>query len=228
MSNISPLMNGRLSPPSDYSFMLEATLKRFENERKCACPLAEKYTYFFEAVKTLPTKDSAELHNLTRVATPSVSTPKLTLWARILQFFGRSDDESYASSSGSGSRRDNAVKYEDRYRIPKSVPEECEQMAKFAVKKKMDKATWEQIYKAYQKDWYTGGKFQMMQYEPWIERATVYDYDGLIARTKMEINFLKKMHVKRMANYERAVAARKLAFEKAVSSRIVNGISSNA
>jgi hypothetical protein len=222
MSNISPLMNGGLSAPRDYSYMLEATLKEFEREAKCNCPLAEKYTYFFDSVKTLPSKDLAELKTLTRV-TPSVVKPKLRFFERVRRFFGGSVEEYTPVAT---IKRVKDIQYEERYRIAKNVPSGCVEMAKFAVEHKMDKATWAEIHKQYKKSWYKGGPFQMWEYEPWIERAAVYNYEGLVARTKMEINFLKKIHVKRMANYERAVAARKLAFEKAVSSRIVSGTAS--
>jgi hypothetical protein len=144
----------------------------------------------------------------------------LAFFERVRRFFGGSVQDEHPAMTV---KRVKDIKYEERYRIAKNVPLECRGMAKFAVEKKLDRASWAQIHKMYKKSWYDGGKFQMVVYEPWIERATVYNYEGLIARTKMEINFLKKMHIKRMANYERAVAARKLAYEKAVSSRIVSG-----
>lgn len=221
-NKISPLLNGRMSPPTDYTYELQRLLADLEKERKCNCPLVEKYTYFFDSVKTLPSKEVQELKNLTR-QTPSVSAQKIGFWARVRRFFGGSVEE---ETPVLAQKRVKDIKYETRYRLAKNVPWACEKMAEFALENKMDKATWQQIHFAYKKWLYVNDKFRFNENQAWIERTPVRTYEALVTRTKVEINFFKKVHVKRMAFYERAKSVRQKAFEQAVKNNIVNGVAS--
>ncbi len=224
-NNISPLINGRLSPPSDRSWELEELLKTLEKERKCDCPLAEKYTYFFDSVKVLPSKNLQELHDLTR-PTPSVQTPKLTFFERIRRFFGGSVEQTpvYTYTARKWSK---PILSEERYRVAKKdLTWECQKMAKFAVEHHMDKASWEQTHFQYQKTLYTNNRFRFSEYDNWIERKPVGTYEALVARTKVEINFFKKVHAKRLAAYEKAKSARQKAYEQALKNNIINGVAS--
>jgi hypothetical protein len=221
-NNISPLMNGRLSPPRNNAWQLENLLNTLETEHKCNCPMVEKYTYFFDSVKVLPDKDLQNLHNLTR-RDPSVQKQKLGFFARIRQFFRGSTDETPTIVTR---KRSKPILYEERYRIAKNVEWRCQEMAKFALENKMDKATWQQIHFAYKKWLYANDKFRFSENEAWIERTPVRNYEQLVARTKMEINFFNKVHEKRMAFYERAKSARQKAFEQALKNRIINGTAS--
>ncbi len=225
-NTISPMMNGRIQPPANHSWQLERLLVDLEKERsKCNCPLVEKYTYFFDSVKALPTADAQRLQELKDLTkkTPSVSTPKLTFFDRVRRFFGHSVEETTPMATV---KRSKTIKFEERYRIAKNVPWECEKMAKFAVENRIDKATWQQLHLKYHAGLYLRDKFRFSEFEPWIERTPVRTYEALVTRTKVEINFLKKMHAKRMAFYERAKSARQKAFEQAVKNNIVNGVAS--
>jgi hypothetical protein len=90
----------------------------------------------------------------------------------------------------------------------------------------MDKATWQQVHLKYRAGLYLKDKFRFSEYESWIERTPVRTYDALVTRTKVEINFLNKVHAKRMVFYERAKSARQKAFEQAVKNNIINGVAS--
>lgn len=224
-NTISPMMNGRMRPPTNHSWQLETLLVDLGKERKCQCPMVEKYTYFFDSVKALPSADAQrlqEIKDLTR-KDPSVSAPKLTFFERVRRFFGGSVDEAMPVAT---IKRSKSIKFEERYRMAKNVPWECEKMAKFAVEKQMDKATWQQIHLKYRADLYLKDKFRFSDFEPWIERLPVRTYEALVTRTQVEIKFLDKVHVKRMAFYERAKSARQKAFEQAVKNNIVNGVAS--
>ena len=220
-NNISSLSNGRLTPPKDLSVQFENLLARLETDRKCDCPLVEKYTYFFDSVKVLPSKELEALHNLTS-SIPSVSKPKLSLWGRIRRFFKGPEEEAPVLAR----KKSKTIQFEERYRMAKNVPTYCQEMAKFAVQRKMDKATWQQVHFEFRKGDYAGGSFRYGAYDPYIEREAVWKYEPLVTRTKMEINYFKKVHAKQMVFFERAKIARQKAFEQALKNRIVSGTAS--
>jgi OmpA family len=221
-NNISPLMNGRLSPPSDNSGELVRLLKDLEREHKCNCPLVEKYTYFFDSVKVLPSKDLQYLKDMTR-KDPSVQKPKLGFFARIRHFFGGSTEEIPVVET---KKRSKPILYEERYRMAKNVPRDCQEMAKFALEQRMDKATWQQVHLQFKNALYLNNKFRFSEYDNWIAREPVRTYDALVVRTKMEINFFKKAYAKRLAYYEKAKSARQKAYEQALKNNIINGVAS--
>jgi OmpA family len=224
VNQISPMMNGRMSPPANNAWQLERLLTDLAKEEKCTCQLVEKYNYFFDSVKTLPSEDAQrlqEISDLTR-KDPSVSEQKLSFWERVRRFFGGSVDEAPVATV----KRSKSIKFEERYRIAKNVPYDCQAMAKFAVENRMDKATWQQVHLKYRAGLYLNTRFRFSVYESWVERTPVRTYDALVTRTKVEINFLNKAHIKRMAFYERAKSARQKAFEQAVKNNIINGVAS--
>lgn len=220
---IAPMFNGRLQPPRNIVWQFEYLLTQIEKEHQCDCPLVEKYTYFFDSVKVLPSKDLQELHDLTR-KDPSVSSPKLGFWGRLRRFFKRPDDVLPVAAA----KKSKPIRFEERYRMAKNVPTYCQYMAKFAVENRMDKATWQQIHLQFRRTDYAGGNFRFSEFDPFIEREAVRTYEALVTRTKMEINFFKKVHAKQMVAFERAKSARQKAFEQAVKNRIVNGTASVA
>lgn len=221
-NTISPMMNGRINPPYNNAWLLQRLLADLEKDHKCNCPMVEKYTYFFDSVKTLPSKDLQELKDLTRKGT-SVSEPKIGFWTRVRRFFGGSVEE---ETPVLAKKRVKDIKYEERYRLAKNVSYPCYEMAKFALDNKMDKATWQQIHFAYKKWLYENEQFRLTDNDPWTARRPVRTYEALVARTKMEINYFNKIHAKRMVFYERAKSARQKAFEQAVKNNIVNGVAS--
>ena len=221
-NTISSLSNGRLTPPRDLSPPFENLLQRLETDHKCDCQLVEKYTYFFDSVKVLPSKDLEALHNLTS-SIPSVSKPKLSFWGRIRRFFRGPEEE---EAPVLANKKSKTIRFEERYRMAKNVPTYCQEMARFAVEKKMDKATWQQIHYQFRRSDYAGGSFRFSDFDPFVEREAVRTYEALVTRTKMEITFFKKVHAKQMIAFERAKSARQKAFEQALKNRIVSGTAS--